>query len=71
MKVKDIEKIISSATTAALYVADSRADAVSEKGQRVGYFYRDAELGEYWADLEVAYIYPVRKDDLNVWAIRK
>ena len=69
MTVKDIQGIISSATTVRLCIANNKQDAMNEKSKYTYLFHHGTNLSNTYARLEVAYIYPYRKDDLEVWAI--
>lgn len=71
MIVKDIKQVMSSATTARLCIAKNRQDALNEKSQQVYTFHLHTNLSKNYSNLEVAYIYPERKDMLEIWAIEE
>lgn len=69
MTVKNIQKLISSATTIHLCVAKDVNDAINEHSQYRYTFNKYTNLSNNYARLEVIHIYPEGKDDLEVWAL--
>lgn len=69
MTVKDIQKLISSATTIHLCIAKNVDDAINEHSQYRYTINKYTNLSNYYGRLEVVCIYPECKDDLEVWAL--
>ena len=68
MKIKELEQIISSATIADIYISDTAKDAVDGK-----YFakFSIGDLSELQTfDLDVMYIWPSKKDHLEIMTVR-
>ena len=69
MTIKDLQKIISSATNVKIFVAKSKADADNEK------YVSEYRMDVYSSisgldDWKIEYIYPRAKDELEAWCIR-
>lgn len=69
MTVKDIKDIIPSSVSIHLYVAKTIDDAINEHSEYRYIFNKYTNLSNCYAKLEVVYVYPEQKDDLEVWAL--
>lgn len=70
MKIKELQKVISSATTVKIYVSKSRKDALNEKHE-AEYSMDIYSTITGLEDWEVEFIYPREKDVLEAWCIRQ
>lgn len=69
MKVYDIQKVMSTATTAHVQFSASKEDAINEIAQGFYTMHYWTELSRFHGDMEVVSIYPSAKDTLEIWAI--
>lgn len=69
MTVAELKKVVTSATTMRLRLAETKSDAINDKEKKHKLTFANDDAGT-WDYMTVVGIYPVRKDDLDVWVIK-
>lgn len=69
MTIKELQGVISSATSVQIYVAKTSEDASNEK-HCANYYMDKYSFITGLDDWEIDYIYPRAKDELEAWCVR-